>query len=577
MANLIFNRLLVLSNSEKSGNQFQFSPKKNIITAKDNNVGKSTLVELLFWAFGCELQFDRKWSNNDVEVLLDASVGSRKFRIHRHKDAITVREADYPKIVFDKIGGRYSVWFAELVGFKALLQSRDKKLVIPPPAYFFIPFYIDQKKSWTKAWDGFERLEQFADWRKTIIKYHVGLLSPEYFELEREKYEKKDEREKISVEIEKLEVALKVVDDYLPEIAEAITVNSEHFEKMTDEIRKDLTSLSVRQESILNDLARLKGDEAYLSHQQAISMAIIREIDKDYIFSVENIEADTIECPICGTQHDNSIYSKAAILVDKNQAENQYEKISSDLEHVRKKIDKVQIAHSEIKESIESINRKYIFENDTNKIGFAQIIEDIAGKSIKLKVNESLANKIVMEKDLKKDLNDLVNSQKGLMSTIDVAGINSSFNALFSKFIDSVGADEINTSEISSPLDYNKVSKEGGAAENVRAMLAYYLTVYKLIESYGQKTKAPFVIDTPNQHEQSNTNYERIIRLLVENFPNNSQLFLCAMDNDQIDIIRTNANVITLDENRILQREYFTSVKFEIEKFQNEQDDYLLA
>lgn len=48
MPNLKFKRLLILSNSTKSANQFEFSETLNLITAADNSVGKSTLVKLLF-------------------------------------------------------------------------------------------------------------------------------------------------------------------------------------------------------------------------------------------------------------------------------------------------------------------------------------------------------------------------------------------------------------------------------------------------------------------------------------------------------------------------------------------------
>lgn len=570
MPNLQFNQLLVLSNSEKSGNQFQFGPAQNLITAKDNNVGKSTLVELLFWTFGCEMQFDTKWINQDCKTILRFSIGTFNFAIKRYKNQVSVIQPDGSKLEFSKISGDYARWFAETVGFKALLPSRTDELQTPPPAYFFIPFYIDQKKSWIKAWEGFENLAQYDNWKQTIIKYHVGLLTPEYFEIEKDKYDKKLEQRIVKADIEKLDVTLDVIEGYIPPISEAVTTNVRKFELMTDEIRNDMASLSILQEKLLNNLTRYQAEYSYQSQQRLVSAGIIKDLDKDYIFSVENIEADVIECPICGTIHDNSVYNKAGLLADKQEAENQLAEIDKNLASLDKKLKNTHQELAETKEKIATLNEKYIVEEEGETvIALDQIIENIAGKAIKIKAGENRAAKVVIEADLKKQIKALKKEQTAIIDKIDEEEILSSFNRFFNEYISVIGAEDINAAEIISPLSYNKVSKEGGAAENVRAMLAYYLTIYSLIEKYGPNIRAPFVIDTPNQHEQSDTNYEKIIQLLIDNYPKSSQMFLCAMDNSQISKYRILANVIELDNNKILHTDQYNTVKAQFDEFES--------
>jgi len=579
MPNLQFDQLFVMSVSQKSGNQFQFGPTWNLITAKDNNVGKSTLVELLFWAFGCELNFDSKWTLQDCKVMVNFSIGTAKFTIHRYKDVVSVKLPNEQKQSFNKISDELAKWLAEQIGFKILLPSRKDELQVPPPAYFFLPFYIDQKKSWIKAWDGFENLGQYDNWKPTVIQYHVGLLTPEYFEIEHEKYIKKGEQRTVKVEIEKIDIALNIVDDYIPPISEAITTDTAKFELMTDEIRKDLSELSIQQESALNDLSRLQSEFSYLTHQQAVSTKIVSELDKDYLFSVENIEGDQIPCPVCGTVHDNSVYSKASILTDKQDAENQLEGITSDLAGLEKKIDKTNKQIATIKEKIVAINEKYVINEadsaEAPKVGLSDIIENIAGRSIKEKVTETKATKLVVEKGLKKEISGLNKEQNKVRDGVDRESILNSFTTMFASYTQALGAEDINAAEINSPLDYSKVQKEGGAAENVRAMVAYYLSVYNLIDKYGQDVKAPLVFDTPNQHEQSDTNYEKIIQLLLDKYPKNSQMFLCAMENDQLVNFVKVATVITLDENKILSTDKFEGVKDEFDKFEKENDELL--
>lgn len=64
MRNLKFQRLVLISDSKKLANQFEFPKRLNLVTGNDNSIGKSTLVKNLFWALGCEPEFDEEWKNN---------------------------------------------------------------------------------------------------------------------------------------------------------------------------------------------------------------------------------------------------------------------------------------------------------------------------------------------------------------------------------------------------------------------------------------------------------------------------------------------------------------------------------
>ena len=218
MRNLKYNQLHVLSDSLKAGNQFNLSPKLNLIKAEDNDVGKSTLVKLIFWAFGCEPFFDTTWQNTDSKVILEFTVDSKKYEVHRYKDIIDFHDINNSqKTKYTKITGEYSKLINELVGFRAMLPNRSsEELESPPPAYYFSPFYIDQKKSWSKAWDNFNNLGQYANWYKTVVNYHIGLLTPYHFELEEDIYENKKEVKIIKEYITKLETADDILNDYIP-------------------------------------------------------------------------------------------------------------------------------------------------------------------------------------------------------------------------------------------------------------------------------------------------------------------------------------------------------------------------
>lgn len=565
MQSLKFSRLLVLSNSEKSANQFEFSKTLNLITAIDNSVGKSTLLKLIFWTFGCEPEFDTTWKSKDCTTFVEFEISDKLYKIKRYKNQVTLVEPNSNAIIYEKITGDYSKKIADLFRFKALLPNQNtNELETPPPAYYFIPFYIDQKRSWSSAWNNFENLGQYKNWKETIVKYHIGLLTPEHFEIEIEKSEKKFSQNIVKKEIDRIETAIEIVSNYIPDPLTTVTSINE-LEILTENIKNDLQKLQEEQEDLLEELALNNAELMHLNHQKEITEKIILELDSDYRFTIENIPDDEIECPLCGTIHENSIVNRASILVDKSQAEMQLFEIGKELDKFENKISKNNKKLNEVKNSIQEINSKYIIEDkNENKIHFNQIIESIAGNAIKENVEKVKIEKVSLVHDIESTIKSLKKEQKDLITKEIIEDRNDTFITLFTDFLKELAYDSINLSQINSPLDYNKVIKEGGAAEGARGILAYYLAVYKMVEKYQNEVLAPLVIDTPNQQEQSGTNYEKIVTLLLNKFKN-GQVFIGAMENEHLKPLKLKSNVITLNTERLLIKTNYDKVKKEID------------
>lgn len=562
MPNLKFKQLLILSNSTKSANQFEFHESFNLITANDNSVGKSTLVKLLFWSLGCEPSFDTTWDGLDCKTMVKFQIDKSNYEVIRYKDLMSLKENDAEYCHYPKISGDYSVKMADILGFKALLPNRKTgELECPPPAYYFIPFYIDQVKSWSSAWNNFEKLGQYDKWRNTIIKYHIGLLTPAHFELDAKKSEKRE----VAVQIEKLNTAIEIVESYTPMISKA-TISSAKFEAMTAEIKEDLNKLSVEQEKALERRALLESEFVYLEHQKNISIKIISELDKDYKFSIENINDDEIECPLCGVIHENSIINRASIMTDKMQAENQLESINNELKSIGEKLANANINLDKIRLRISEINEKYTILDNEVIVPFTDIIENIAGNSIKNNVVNNRKNKLVEEGQLKKEIKAIQKELKDVLTKEDIENINNDFISIFSNYVKILNAEAVNLSAIKTPLDYNKLIKEGGAAEGARAVLAYYLTIFTMVEKYGHEVVSPLVIDTPNQQEQSHTNYDQIVDLVTNKISADSQVILCAMENPLLKPFMEKAKIILLDNNKLLDKSKYQEIKVEFDK-----------
>lgn len=566
MLNLKFKQLLVLSDSTSTANQFKFQDHWNLITADDNSVGKSTLVKLLFWSLGCDPVLDETWKNLDCKTLLKFKVGSASYQVSRYKNTIRLKEKNSEFKKFDKITGDYSKRLAEILGFKVLLPSKSNgKLETPPPAYYFLPYYIDQIRGWSDAWNSFENLQQYGSWKSTVIKYHVGLLPPAYFNFEEQISENKEKVTEITGEIERLNTTLEVVSAYVPTISG--TISESEFSKMTGEIQNDLSELISRQEKALDQLSKYESEKTILEHQQRIAVDIIKQLDDDYKFSVENIDADEVECPLCGVLHENSVYNKASILTDKNQAQQQLDTLDISLSTTAKKLVKVKKELDVIKSKIDEINSKYVIEEEGNFIALDDIINSFASTAVQKNIENTKNGKLVDVNKVKEDQKKIKGEQNKLQKNNKdyYNSINTTFTSLLIDYCDELDAEAVNLSSVSTPTDYNKVFKGGGgAAENTRAIFAYYLTIYSLIEKFGNEVKSPLVIDTPNQQEQSKQNYDKIVGLITNKISKDSQVILCAMNNSQIEPYKKFANVITLETGeRILNKEMYNLVKQE--------------
>lgn len=560
MSNLRFNQLLIISSTLKSANRFLFQKRLNLITSIDNTVGKSTLAKVLFWSLGCDPVLDATWKSLDCKTLLEFSVNENIYQIFRHKAEIVLIDINNnQRHSFSKVSGDFSKLFSTIINFNFKLPNRKTEaLETPPPAYYFLPFYIDQRKSWSIPWNSFDNLEQYANWKQDLIKYDVGLISDRYFEIQEELFLERKKNENYRSQITSIDTTFNVLRDYLPQ--KNFSIDPNVVEQITKEIEVELVTLAQNQEDIYNTLAQLETEKTQISHQLNIASKIVLEYEKDYVFAVENIPEDYLECPLCGQIHENSIINRASILTDKVNAENQLKEIKQAISIIDEKISTQKRKLNAVRDSINLINSKYIkYKNET--ISYSDAINGIAESSLRFRVNEKKKELLLQEKGSKVLIKDLESEKRQLQSKEDKETINISFLEIFKRYLKLLNINSINMSEIESPLDFTKIYKEGGAAENTRTILAYYLTIYEMICNTGTQVIAPLVIDTPNQQEQSESNYDKIVETLLNNIPENNQIFLCAMENNHLKPFESQASIFNLDEDKLLKETMFKEVE----------------
>ena len=541
---------------------FLFHDRLNLIVGSDNSIGKSTLAKLPLWTLGCEPTLDANWTSLDCQCVLDFVIRGVGYRATRHKNTITIVDSE-GSVLYPKITGEYSEWFAQLVGFSAKLPDRNTaKPETPPPAYYFVPFYVDQRKSWAHAWENFAGLGQYVNWKATIMKAHIGLLDETHFKLEEIKFAKSTQRKVEDDTIQRYKTTNEVVTKFIPETY--LAIQEKELDVIADTIRIELFGLSKKQEILLDTLARHEDELAHVVHQLRITDAILEDANKDYEYATHVIESEDLECPLCGTLHSNSLVNRASILVDRDQALIQKKELEKVKQRAENAIERSQTELTQLRAMMESMNRKYIAGVGEAKLTLSNVIEGLAGQSIRRQVEEAQGKSEVALRKLDTDIKAIALEQKNNSKAKDKSAIESDFMRTWLSYMERLGATSVNTSAIKSILDYSKVMTSGGAAEGVRGILAYYLAVYKMITIHSKEAIAPLVVDTPNQQEQSLKNYAKILDLLdlaTAEAVEDAQLFICAMDTEQVARHKAKGKVFTMTQSKVLNAEDYEDVK----------------
>lgn len=564
MRSLQFQRLVLISDSKNLANQFEFPKRLNLVTGNDNSIGKSTLVKNLFWALGCDPEFDEEWKTNDIKAILYFTVDNILYIASRYHDSIIFGQADSQLKKYPKITGEYSQIFSDIVNFDLKLVNRSDDLECPPPAYYFLPFYIDQKRSWNQPWNSFDKLMQFTSFKRPLISYICGYTKSEHFEMQEELFVQKAIIKEANEQIERISSAIQVIED-ISNNKSTIALSEEELNNVQNEIEVELQNFLEKQTRLFDTQTQINSEIYDLEKQYRIALNSVRELEKDYAFAVEYLPEDVLECPMCGTQHDNSLLSRAGILTDKSIVEEEASLIRNSLNLKRVALKNLQDELQEVRLEINRINEKYVTslpEIANLNQGMQNAIHSIALKNVSHNVSEIIVSHESKSKRAEKIQKEIRSDQNKLLSKKEKDELNTYFFKNLEKNIETLSATGINLHGVKTPMDFKKLLG-GGAAEATRGVLAYQLAILKQIEFANSCAIAPFVIDTPNQHEQASANYLKIINLLKSNLSSQYQVILCGMDHIALDEFKKDCNIIKLDKDKLLKSSQYEILKAE--------------
>lgn len=556
MKKLFLKSLTIISHVERSANQFLFQ-NWNLILSDYNGDGKTTLIDMIFWTLGYDVELKNNWQKAAPCSLIEIEIDGEGHIFGRCEESFFYKKSiEYSFNKYTNITGDFSKKVLEIFGLIELqVFDRSKKLISPTPSYVLSPFYIEQDSWNSDIYSNIIHKMLSKSSYDTILKFLIGHIDGSFFrnqlDIENSKTEIKNfETEKETLSTAKLTIRkLLNVDsdnrDYL------ISLLYDKENNLAEHTERKISKLLKQKHSLVDNLNALQNDNIFYKNQLKIVKSAYVERERDYTESVEYQES-VITCPICGVNHDNSIELRTQLLTDKSEAERSYSVLNNTVNEITIKIKEIREKLHSIDFEIDIINDSLSSKNTVFEERYS--IEDLVSMSIENKIenqSESLDKNI---KEENRTLRALRKTTKEITDKDNIIIIDTYFQDKLSKFINALSVIDSNFEEVSTPLKYASFSC-GKGAESSRAVLALYLSIWSTMER-NHSCFFPLFIDTPNQHEQDNTNYPKTVKAIVDNIPTHSQLFVCALDREELEALKDKSFVIKLSSSILCKEKY---------------------
>jgi len=549
---LIIHDLRLLSRRDRTARLIEFNPNATVIKGA-NDTGKSSLIKSIYWCFGADPAIvNDDWKALDICGALHFSVDGQHYTIVRHSTRFGIFDADEFLIrSFSSLTHDLGPYIADLMDFGLLLTSRDGEPQTPPPAYYLLPFYIDQDAGWKDTWCSFGNLSQYSNWKKDVAEYHVGIYDNKYYDLKTKLASVKTTIEEPRFQERSLRNAVEQIRNRLASIP--VYLDVERFQQEVDELVSIASDLADEEEMYRCKVSELSNQRVTLNHIREIAQRILSELSADWEFTQS--QQRELECPTCGAIYENALLERFGLAFDQDYCKHT-------IADTQVKLSQIEGQLSEYRRSMTTASRRHtrVWDLLEEKRGALSIHEIIMGEARGQAVG-ALQEEIDSIQQTVADIERQISSLKEQLADYEDRNrrsfLKGSFNDLLRQY-----SVELNVPVVGPLRSFaSKINQTG--SDLPRAVLAYSFAVLQMIAACAQSVFAPVVIDSPNQQDQDHANLKTMLEFINRNQCPDSQLILALVDPQGVDF---GGKEIELTESRgVLDKGLYDSVGREIE------------
>jgi energy-coupling factor transporter ATP-binding protein EcfA2 len=558
MKNLRFKKILLISRKEKTAREVSLNNQKVAILGP-NGTGKSSLIKSLYAAFGADPEKTHpKWKRAGVEILLEFSVDGDDYTIVRKGSRFGLFEGNgAPILITSKIAAELAPQIAELLDFKLRMKSKSSEgVVIPPPAFCFLPFYSDQDDSWTNTWNGFSRLQMMADYKREAAKYHSGMRPNAYYDAMADKQDTQLQVKEFYAERKSLGRAKARFDKRRVKLG--FDMDPEQFAVQISKLLVQCELVREKQDAVKATISELFSERVLISEQVRISKAALKELDADYKFS-SSLEAEVVLCPTCGTSHDNNFASRFSIVSDADSCRDFIGEGEQSLRSINARID---AANNQLKAiAKQAVSLERLLSEERGKVKLRDLLSGESDRILQetfdeefSKIDEKISKLLLQIKTSEEEMSELTNRERR-------AQILETYTGFMTKFLKELDVHSL------AEADYKTIEgriKDTGS-ELPRAILAYKFAFLHTMLKHSSSPLCPMVIDSPLQQDQDDDNVQRILNFVLKNSPADCQLILGSVKLHGVKF--DGLEVSTSEKGKLLNATHFEQVKKAIDPF----------
>lgn len=514
-----YKTLWLVSARDESARKQLFSQKTLLLGP--NGTGKSRIIKHLYWVFGCKTRKrDAGTWDPDTVAALEFTYRDNDYMVVRDGKRLGMFGANGQLLFSSENMSAWSKALGAFFGFELRLKRPQTATFSQAgPEYMFIPFYMDQDGSWGAGWDTFEQLTQFSDWKGATFESFIGMRPNAYFQakhLSAEIGERVTERRK---ELEAQRAAFKRVQDVLPKNLPSLNLAA--FRSELAELGRKATKLLQEQVRIRDQLLGLVNTREKVQSELKVALAAYNELKGDFAYLTERA-GEAIECPTCGTIHENSFHARILLSSDA-------ESLGGLIMELRTQADEIGSKEANIRASLRMVERSIaeldkLQQERRAKLKLDEVLASQSKKTLDTAFQRVSADLSTTLKKLESEKTKADEEVKKFEEPERLAQVRKYFSSQVSSLSNlvDVPVDE----QIGDPKPGARAQSGGSSAP--RSMLAVHLAMLATNAEWGDSPLFPFVIDTPQQSGQDDPSLTKMVEILGRTVGIQHQVILAA-------------------------------------------------
>ena len=551
--NLIFDSIILVDLSNKEAKKIEFSPKKNMLTSGGNHYGKSVIMKSLYYTLGAEVYFPQPIKSLNYMTILSFMLEGKNYIVGRLKNSFVLFENGEFIKKYNNVS-EFGDSLSDMFNFEIELVGKDEDgtIVKCPPAFFYLPYYIDQENGWSINSYSFDRMTPFdLPQRKDSYFFHLGVLDSDYVEQNKNQKANSKKIAKLSKENEKYKTVIETLKMGLDDTQMAFD---------TTDLEMAITSRKAEINTILKEIAKYRKDlvEAEDLYQRLTNE---KEILAKYIKRKDvtpTIMTEVVECPRCGLFFEQS-------LADKLERTYLLESLNDDYTRIATEIDKLEKKIKKLKEKYEQHQRK--LKDYESSLSSEQDLYDtyLKAKTTR-KLLDDYRKKIQENAETIEVLNENNKNIRELLREYQQSRTNA--NGIYlSNLNNKYGLLDIPSEQVPKESEPGS-SIEASGAYGPRCKVAQVLSFLETQKSISDIIITfPVVIDSPNVLEQDKEHLGSVLKTLFTWNKTDNQIIVASIEGKDIAEQLPDVKVIKLDNevNHIMSKEEYNKLEKEID------------